>query len=341
MSSRSGVIIGALLLVLPSAAGAQTADTGYTARLARLTAAYTAAKADVRAQDSVRGTHRDTVRAGVIRVAALPRDTAPVRRAAVRASGMVVRTFGRGAGPLADTVLVAPDSAGWTEAQLTELFVGWAGGALVAGDTATQRWLGGARLDSAAVSRAEPVAYVELVTAPSRAARGCYRGSLDDCRIALGLSDTADVILAAYDAADRRALVNERRSALLDAASAGPFQDCITGADSICVELLRSLSATQVGAPLSPAARATLLGTALDLGGADAFARFQGGVGRPMEERISLAAGVAPNDLILRWRGRVLAARPLRVTTPAPLAFAALGWTLIFGLAATRSSRWR
>ena len=224
---------------------------------------------------------------------------------------------------------------------MTELFVGRAGGALLGGDTATQRWLGAPRLDSAATSRAEPAAYVELVTAPSRAVRGCYRGSLADCRIALGLSDMADVIIDAYDAAGRRALAGRRRSAFLDAASAGPFHDCMSGNDSICIELLRSLSPAQIGLPLSAATRATLLATALDIGGPDAFARFRAATGLPLAARISGAAGVASSDVILRWRGRVLAARPVRVTTPAPLAFAALGWTLIFGLAATRSSRSR
>jgi hypothetical protein len=101
------------------------------------------------------------------------------------------------------------------------------------------------------------------------------------------------------------------------------------------------LHAMSFDAPLSAEARHSLARLVLDVGGRAAYTRLLRYPGRPLSERLAFAAGLPRDSLMARWRSSILAARPKPVTITAPGAWTALGWAVVFGLLALRSSRWR
>src|SRR5256886_7207829 len=75
-------------------------------------------------------------------------------------------------------------------------------------DRALQDWLGGSGLPIIHPVQARAAVYVQLVTAPSQAARSCFLGVIGDCRNALALGESPDPLQQWYPSAgERRALV--------------------------------------------------------------------------------------------------------------------------------------
>src|SRR2546421_9916756 len=78
-------------------------------------------------------------------------------------------------------------------------------------DAALHNWLGGLVVPIVRPEQARAAVYVQLVTAPSQAARSCFLGVMNDCRNALGLAESPDPLRQWYPTGGgRRALV--RRS---------------------------------------------------------------------------------------------------------------------------------
>ena len=204
--------------------------------------------------------------------------------------------------------------------------------------TADQRLQDWAPHPNPSILEANTVAlYAELATAPWRSARECFIGRLDECRRALGISGE-DPVLDWFDAADRRHYVEEYLKYL--PASQSRYEACTGNDDAACVALMR-LAPRVAAPPLSATTRALLLALALDAGGKNAFDRLLDSPTQPLGVRLAAAAGIPVDSLIGRWRSRVLAVRPKTVAADERVAWGAVVWSVLFALAALRSSRWR
>ena len=204
--------------------------------------------------------------------------------------------------------------------------------------TADQRLQDWAPHANPSILEANTVAlYTELATSPWRSARECFTGRLDECRRALGISGE-DPVLDWFDASDRRHYVLEYLKYL--PASQSRFAACTGNDDAACIALMR-LAPRVAAPPLSTTTRALLLALALDAGGRNAFDQLLDNPARPLEARLAAAAGIPADSLIGRWRRRVLAVRPKTVAADERVAWGAVVWSVLFALAALRSSRWR
>ena len=303
----------------------------------------------------------DTVAAGALRVVSRPADGELVRRAAAIAWARLDTLYGDAAAALvSEPVLffsqshpisnrpemahlpsvMAPDNA--TPVDVAYQLARMAGSQLAApSDTALKHWLGSALLIDAPLASMNARVYVELVTAPSRAVHRCYAADLEACAAALGLSPPGvDRVTTWYDPAERRAIVRQTIGTPPGIVLRPAVDACVlSGSDSACLDVLR---AANVAPPLSSDAPQTLARLVM---GSDrtAFARLTArrGAGEPLPARLAAAARQPLDSLIGRWRAKVMAARPRPVTFAATIGWTALGWTLIFGFLALRSTRWR
>ncbi len=180
--------------------------------------------------------------------------------------------------------------------------------------------------------------YAELATAPWHSARACFRGSVQDCRAALGISGD-DPVLEWLDAADRRHYVDASLKYL--PIPQARYDRCAGGDDDECVALMRLAPNQRPSPPLSVMARLLLLAFALDAGGPNAFPRLLEHSGRPMDARLAAASGLPVDSLVVRWRNNVLATHPNTVAADARAAWGAVVWSVLFAIAALRSTRWR
>lgn len=353
---RPRLMLAAILLVCSPSLAAQI--PALQRKADSLLAEWQQARRFADLQDSLRlereRAGRDTVRAGALTYL-VNRSPLPLAQAAAIAWRQVERFYGPAAQAFAERPFliqaVDPDTNEdvppgqaikvlWNTdvGPLARTLVGMADlGPL---DPALRDWLGGAvvpRFDSGA---GHAVVYVQLVTAPSRAARRCYRGDRAACRDALSLSVMTDPASQWYGPTDRRALVKEQYADFFRRSGHGQaVRSCEQGSDESCLELLRSLGT--LIPPVDYQARLTLLETAIRLGGAETFQRFLATPAGPMGRRLAAAAQVSEDSLVGRWRSDVLAARPTPVPLPAWGSWVAIGWIVAFGACGLRSSRWR
>ncbi len=269
----------------------------------------------------------DTISVGALRIVATP-SPARLREAAARAWPVIDSLYGSEAPRHA-----TPDQRADRSARPSP-------------DRALQNWLGGSVLPITHPLQARAAVYVQLVTAPSQAARSCFLGVIGDCRNALALSESPDPLQQWYPSAgERRALVFRSFAEYFGYSDHGAhksgLQQCGAGSDAACTELLRSLPPGALPRPLAYDARAALLHIALRLGGREAYHRLIATPTLPIPQRLAGAAGVSVDSLVSLWRSEILAARPAPVTLPPWGPWAALGWTAVFAVCALRSSRWR
>lgn len=312
-------------------------------------------------QDSLRNVRerdgRDTIRVGAL-VYLVNRSPLPLAQAAAIAWPQVERFYGPAAQAFAQHPFliqaVDPDTnedvpPGRAIKILWNTDVAPLARALVAMadlgplDRGLRNWLGAVVVPRFDSGPGHAAVYVELVTAPSRAARRCYSGDRVACSDALSLGDMTDPATRWYGADERRALAAME----YDSPFAGARRReqaahaCEQGSDSICLELLRALPPGRLPPPLDYQARLTLLETAVRLGGPETFRRLLAIPAGLMGQRIAAAAGVSEDSLVGRWRTDVLAARPTPVSLPRRGAWVALAWIVVFGTCGLRSSRWR
>src|SRR5437667_2830262 len=188
-------------------------------------------------------------------------------------------------------------------------------------DRALQNWLGGSVLPIIHPLQARAAVYVQLVTAPSQAARSCFLGVIGDCRNALALSESPDPLQQWYPSTgERRALVFRSFVEYFGYSDHGArkptLQLCGAGSDSACTELLRSLPPGALPRPLAYDARAALLHIALRLGGREAYHRLVATPGAPIADRLAGAAGVGIDSLVSLYPSEILSGRPAPVTLP-------------------------
>lgn len=363
MSDRMAVCVGVLALagfVLPIRGSATQDPEALKRRLRQIAVLERDAAVTLARADSLRRERLDTVRSGALVILVRPGDAGLVRSAAPSAWSALDSLYGDEARALTaqpflfyimtrpvrylppqahhlQRVMAAEDATSDDVAR--QLIVGGGAAMRARGDTAFTSWLGPILLPAIHASAQHGRIYVELVTAPSVAVRQCYGGDVAGCRAALGLLDGRDPVAVWYDAAERRALV--RRRTVVDLRRVRAASDaCLTGnSDAGCIEVLHSVEFLEP--PLSTEARHSLARMALAAGGRAAYGRLQRSVGQPLSERLAIAAALPTDTLMARWRSAILAARPKAVTLAARGAWIALGWAVVFGLLALRSTRWR
>jgi len=302
-------------------------------------------------------TGRDTIAVGALRIVVNP-SPLPLRESAARAWPVIDSFYGTAAQDLAQRPYIIRAFDPDTTVPRSRLHVGmevpwnvneeWLVLLLIANvpvvppDSAMQSWLGGSVRPSIREEQDRAAVYVQLVTAPSQAARSCFQGSLESCATALGLGKSTTLEAWYPSAAERRSLVMTSFTDYFDhGATVGAFRACAAGSDSACTGLLQALPKGSLPRPLGADARATLVYLALHLGGREAYHRLLAGRDAPVGARLACGAGVGEDSLLARWRAQVIASRPRAVALP-PWAFLfALGWVVVFAGCGLRSSRWR
>lgn len=301
---------------------------------------------------------RDTIRVGALTIVADP-SPLPLREAAGRAWPVIDSLYGSEAQRLEQRpyliVPVDPDTTverprihngieiTWDEDVSSLALLLLSDVPIARPDAAWQNWLGGAVLPLFHPAQRRAGVYVELVTAPSQVARRCFLGDLSACRDALDLAGDANRLQRWYPSApERRALVLRLFSGFFfDRASQEALEACRQGHDAPCLHLLSTLAPGELPRPLPYDAHATLVDLALRVGGREAYHRLVASTGAPISDRLAAAAGVGVDSLVARWRGEIVASRPMPVTLPPWGPWIAVGWALVFATCGLRSSRWR
>jgi hypothetical protein len=352
MSERHRWAVAALVAsMMPAIVTAQD-TTALVQRLHQLELLRHAAAVAVARAESARRERLDTVRSGALVIVVRPREAALVRQASGVAWTRLDSLYGDEAATLASTPMlfflmrpprpqvahlypVMADTAA-TPADVAFQLVRAASTVIrEKADTLLSNWTGPLFLPEVPVATEHARVYVELVTAPSIAVRRCYAGTADACAAALGLGEGDPAVLA-YDAAERRALVAHSTDLLGRLRSA--VDACTLGSDSACLDVLH---ARGFEPPLSTDARQLLVRLTLVSGGRGALGQLAHGASRSLSRRFALAAGMPVDSLILAWRRTIIEAKPKPVTIAAARAWTALGWIVLMGWMAFRSSRWR
>lgn len=212
------------------------------------------------------------------------------------------------------------------------------------GDPALAAWLGAPLLPGDDPRREREVIYIELVTSPAPIVRTCHAGDLKACADALGFVPSEQRIARWWTADGRRRVVTTHFAQYFlsrPATRALALACTEAGADSACTRLLEGVDPATLPRPFSPAASLSLARLALDFGGRGAYQRLLADAASPLPARLAAASGVPFDSLLSTWHARMLASRPERVAVPWWSLALAITWTGIFGLCATRSSRWR
>ncbi|OLC11240.1 MAG: hypothetical protein AUH41_01175 [Gemmatimonadetes bacterium 13_1_40CM_66_11] len=204
-------------------------------------------------------------------------------------------------------------------------------------------WLAAALRPTLRPQDERAVVFVQLVTVPSEAVRGCFLGDIARCEDVLQIGDTTGLLGRWYATpGEREALITQAFTDYFARGATAPsMQRCRQHHDDACTALLQSLPPGTLPPPLGGSARILLVREALSAGGRDAYRRLVARPSAPISERLASAAGMDIDSLVGRWRNDVLAARPKPLTLPWWASFVAIGWTAFFGLCALRSSRWR
>jgi hypothetical protein len=301
---------------------------------------------------------KDTIRVGALRIVANP-SPLPLREAAAGAWPVLDSLYGSEAQHLAQRPLIIhaydPDTTVPRSAHHIGMEVPWNMGVasltllLIANtpmpdpDRPLREWLSGPLRPSWRTAEARSAVYVQLVTAPSQTVRDCFLGRLSSCETSLEMGVSPATLDAWYpSAAERRSLVTQSFADFFNhGATSTAFRSCVTGSDSACTGLLRSLPRGVLPRPLGADARFTLVHLGLRLGGREAYHRLLADPMASIGARLASAAGVGEDSLVARWRAEIIAARPVPVEMPSWAFIVALGWMVFFAGCGLRSSRWR
>jgi len=259
---------------------------------------------------------------------------------------------GEGPSPVAEDVVVGSSLGDETHAdQVAAAIIGAADRILVrqvSGRFAS--WLPSpllAELTSAHSSRSEAVhfewTYVTLVTSPHSVDRGCFAGSVEACKDALGISEVDDPVTELYGARERRRLVEGLGWSRANVFGMAALRHGCTaaGRDSDCIEYLESVPRNILPLPYTSGVRHSLMRTAIEVGGDGSYGRLVGSDTSNVADMLESVSGLAVDSLVAHWYRAVMEARPTPTTITPTLALSSLVWVFLFMLTATRSSRWR
>jgi hypothetical protein len=235
----------------------------------------------------------------------------------------------RGTGSVARSGEMRSDWVTWVPSVALEA---WAQSHL---DPALVRWLGPANPRPGDTDMRDGTVRELILSASSRGPR-CMEGMIDECALLLELAPTADPLLASYDSADYRGMVERASHRRL----AGRAR-CVEGMDpAACARIL-----VQPGHRPAQAAgggvRQSLLDHALVLGGDVAWLRMSRMKGRPVADQLSAVAGLPIDQLLGEWQRELQEARR---TTAAGLGYGFLMviiWSIVGSLFFAWRYRWR
>lgn len=206
-------------------------------------------------------------------------------------------------------------------------------------DPVLRHWLGEAvPVDTASAAMWTNVR-LALLSGPMTAGKRCYTGDIGACKIILGLASVDDPAVALLDSADRHRLVLNVATQTWRALPV-EVAPCVSGNDALCIEALRKMPQEMMHAMLGSPHRASVVQTAVAIGGAGATERLLLTPGDP-SQRLAAAAGVSTDSVVRVWRQRVHDARVAGDAMTPGIAASSLAWIFAFGALALRSSRWR
>jgi hypothetical protein len=208
---------------------------------------------------------------------------------------------------------------------------------LAAADTGLGRWLFSQLPVDTAPSTEWTRARIDLLSSQAVVARRCYAGRVRDCRVALGITESADPAVEWYHAADRRKLVERLRRNDYGGSDPVATDACLAGSDSACVSILRNLP---LPTPVSSNQRINIVRLAISLGGSGAMERLLLTPGA-VDARIAAAARMPTDSVVQLWVARARSARTVSDDMSPGIAASSIGWILLCGALAFRSSRWR
>lgn len=207
-------------------------------------------------------------------------------------------------------------------------------------DTSIIRWAGMVPPLDSAPTFIYTRARADMISSHSFTARQCYAGDMKACRLALAITPVADVATEWFNASDRRALI--ARNDRTGWASIRPetAESCKAGNDSLCIAIIRAHPDVTIGPPLRQMHRVTIVQLAGAIGGEGAYERLLTTPGS-LDERIAAAARV-PTDSVLRvWTARAKGVELPSDDMSPMIALTSVGWILVCGALALRSSRWK
>lgn len=212
--------------------------------------------------------------------------------------------------------------------------------------------------------------YRDLALAPAKGAGECFETGGEACWVALGLGGGPSAYTRWYDIEEVRSAYEESRSLLeegrvREAAARRPrlgirggLERCIPEPE-FCGDFNTTPPWWQGAIPLPASLRADFTAFAVTLGGEGAIERFMAELPRPgrvggarvpvtyvefstgLKRAILAASRMDEDELMSRWRERILARRPDQTVGAKRSRAASLAWILFFAAFATRSSRWR
>ena len=357
-----------LLLLSAASAEAQT-QAEYRARIEHLVPVWRSVTTEARRRDSIRARElpTDTVRSGVLRTVADSSLLALARESASEAQAMITQRFGDETGALQSHLYAltiarpavrfhpavdfgevdATGKPGYESrlpATVDAVSASWA---MRASEVLTRR-LGpafGEWLDNAIPVDAPSTAIwvgvrIDLVTSPFRASRRCYAGDIHECARALGVADDPNPIADWFTLSERQEIIYRDRYQL-GGGKPQEFERCLAhNDDSACLTLGAFIPRRELAPPLGPAARQSLLGLAMTIGGRGSYARM---VTAPpvLSAQLTAASRLPTDSLVARWRARVLTTKAANNTMTPGLAAMSLFWVAACGGLALGSSRWR
>jgi hypothetical protein len=181
--------------------------------------------------------------------------------------------------------------------------------------------------------------YREFALTASESVRGCLSGAGQACLVSLGLGPSAPTLDGWYTPEERRRLVGSD-GFRISRENQAQREECLEVADyALCDALL--LASAKTWAPLSDGARASLLGFAIDRGGAGAWSRLNEQGDASIEDALAFTSGIALESLIAEWHQWIVEGRPDPYGRLAGKSALTGLWILLFAGLAMRSTRWR
>ena len=208
---------------------------------------------------------------------------------------------------------------------------------LAVADSGVSRWLFSQLPVDTVPSTEWTRARIDLLSSQAVVAKRCYAGRVQDCRVSLGITESADPAVEWFDAAGRRKLVEGIRKNDWSGSDPVATEACYAGSDSACVSILRN---SPLPTPVSSTQRINIVRLAISLGGSGAMERFLLTPGA-VDVRIAAAARVPTDSVVQVWLARAHGARTVSDDMSPGIAASSIGWILLCGVLAFRSSRWR
>jgi hypothetical protein len=181
-----------------------------------------------------------------------------------------------------------------------------------------------------------------MATTPSSVAHRCRSGDDEACLTILGLGAAVGPMLeTAYGPEDYRALLVGHALRPADTAALESRRRCVRSDDAAaCAVAIHAVPPSQIPLPLSADARRLFVDEVFRAGGERAYERLMQARG-PLRARFAESAAMPIEQVVARWRDRVLEARPEVMAVRPAVVVAAATWCGILTMAGIGTVRGR